>query len=127
MMAFRVALACGIPDPITWLGTVSPTVIDYWWAYYRIEPWGDEWRHTGRICKGLDDLLAFYAMAKGVKHPQRAETDFMPIAKVATPQPKQSQVPAHERDGLAPIGSWVAKGPKFAEIQAARQKAKVRL
>lgn len=37
-----MCLRLGIDDPIEWLENVSDEVFDLWYAYYRLEPWGNE-------------------------------------------------------------------------------------
>lgn len=42
-----------------------------WLAFYRMSPWGDEWRRTGRLAKII-------ALANGAKGCDDLEDNFMP-------------------------------------------------
>lgn len=39
LFAFRLCLKLGIDDPIAWMDSVSPWLLNAWTAYYTIEPW----------------------------------------------------------------------------------------
>ena len=54
-------MAAEIPMPVLWR----------WFAYWRIEPFGDEWRRSGR-------LASIVAAASGVRNAGDLEDKFMP-------------------------------------------------
>lgn len=51
--------------------------IEEWFAFYRLEPYGDEWRQSGQVA-------AYIAAANGARNAQIE--DFMPLPRRQTPQ-----------------------------------------
>jgi hypothetical protein len=55
---YRLAAHHRIPNVPEFLRTTSVRQIRRWAAFYRLEPFGDEWRRTGRqtaaICKAMN-------------------------------------------------------------------------
>lgn len=56
--AFRLAAHHRIPNVPDFLRTISIRQVRRWAAHYRLEPFGQEWRRTGRavslICRALN-------------------------------------------------------------------------
>lgn len=71
MFLFRLALAIGEwnVDKLAQEMTV-PMLVD-WLAYFRLEPFGDEWRRTGR-------LATIVAASSGAKVEGELEEKFLP-------------------------------------------------
>lgn len=46
---YRLALEMKIWDVERWSRQISVVQLRYWLAYYRIEPFGQTWRRTGRL------------------------------------------------------------------------------
>lgn len=76
--AFRLAIALGIPDPLTWIDTVDPYVIDCWIAYDAVEPIPYAWLQTAVMAAETYSVTGMVAANKGVKVPPKAVRDFMP-------------------------------------------------
>ena len=49
MFACRLCLRLGIDDPIAWLDSVDDDVFDLWYAYWCVEPWGNETQLAAEI------------------------------------------------------------------------------
>lgn len=68
---FRLALQLGIWD-VEALADSMPLPMFYdWLAFYRMSPWGDEWRRAGRLARII-------ALANGAKGVEDLEDNFMP-------------------------------------------------
>ncbi len=76
--AFRLAIALGIPDPIDWIDTVDPRVIDCWIAYDSHEPIPYPWLQTATIAAEAYRTTAFVAAANGQRLDHRKVASFMP-------------------------------------------------
>lgn len=64
-----------------------------WMAYYRLEPFGDEWlRHAVQMCQ-------FYNANRGRSQPPRNPADFMPVE-----QRPQTPEQMHEILQRIPVG-----------------------
>lgn len=57
------------------LESISGEQLIEWIAFYQLEPFGDEWRQTGRICANIVNPY----LQKGAK--AATDEDFMPLAK----------------------------------------------
>lgn len=57
MMAFRLARMCGRLDVDEMLDEVSPETVNKWIAYWRIEPFGDDWGPPTKICETIANIL----------------------------------------------------------------------
>ena len=68
---FRLALKLGIWDVDELARKMPMSLFWEWLAFYRISPWGDEWRQSGR-------LAAVVAGASGCKIDHTFEDRFMP-------------------------------------------------
>lgn len=71
MFVYRLALELKITDPMAWVESLPLPVLLGWLAYYQMEPFGDEWRRTGR-------LASLNAASAGVKITGEMEDLFMP-------------------------------------------------
>ena len=68
-MACRVCLRLGVSDPERWLDEQPKRVVYLWAAYYRLEPWGNEWLRSAMLLQTLHwigDMVA--AWITGGKH-----------------------------------------------------------
>jgi len=74
-------LSLGIWDVDSLAESMSVDLLYEWLAFYRLEPFGDEWlRHAVQTCQ-------FYNAHRGKSQPQRKPQDFMPVeARPQTPQ-----------------------------------------
>jgi hypothetical protein len=59
---------------------VDPEVVDYWFAYYQLEPWGDEWRQVGTIAAEMNlQTAATLTTASGQMVPVRSIDSYLPV------------------------------------------------
>lgn len=73
---YRLALAMGIWDVEAWKKRITVGQLKRWMAYYRVDPWGSDWRRAGRA--------AFItAQAMGAKIDEEAEEKFLPTYRSA--------------------------------------------
>ena len=56
-MGYRLARVCGRLDVEEMLDEVSPERLNGWIAYYRIEPFGDDWGPPTKICETIANIL----------------------------------------------------------------------
>ena len=71
-MAFRLALAFGIADPLRWVRSIPAGQLNQWVAWDRVEPMGEAWLQTatlaqaahldlfvraGRDCPEIEDFM----------------------------------------------------------------------
>ena len=70
-MLFRLALKLGVWDVDALADSMPVELFKEWMAFYMIEPWGDEWRRTGR-------LTALMVAAAGAKVEGELEEKFLP-------------------------------------------------
>ena len=68
---FRLALKMGIWDVDALAKAMPMSLVVEWMAYFRVEPFGDEWRRTGR-------LATVVASAMGAKVQGDLEEKFLP-------------------------------------------------
>lgn len=71
MFLHRLALAFDVMDVDALSATVPVRVVRQWMAFWRVEPFGDEWRRTGK-------LAAVVAAAMGGEIPADFEDTFLP-------------------------------------------------
>lgn len=76
--AFRLAIALGIADPIAWIDSVDPSVIDCWIEYDALEPIPYPWLQSATIAAEVYRTTAFIAAANGQKIDTRKVSEFMP-------------------------------------------------
>lgn len=76
--AFRLAIALGIPDPVAWIDSVEPYVIDCWLAYDAHEPIPYPWLQSATIAAEAYRTTAFISAGNGHVLDARAVRDFMP-------------------------------------------------
>jgi len=70
-----------VDEPYAWWDSLSDEAVEFWEAFWRIEPWGGDWERHGEIMSTLDHLYAvtanqFAEEGKGYK-PLQADA-FMP-------------------------------------------------
>lgn len=70
LFLFRLALAIGEWD-VDAMGAMPMPLLAEWMAYWQVEPFGDEWRRTGR-------LATIVAAAAGAKVEGDLEEKFLP-------------------------------------------------
>lgn len=68
---FRLALQLGVWDVDALARAMPVPLLVEWLAFYRMEPWGDDWRRTGRHA-------AIVAAAAGAKTDGELEEKFLP-------------------------------------------------
>lgn len=86
--AFRLAIALGIADPITWIDTVDPAVLDRWIAYDAVEPIPDPWLAAGTIAAEVGHVAGITAACHGVEPPPpRSPMSFVPGRRSAAASP----------------------------------------
>ncbi len=89
--AFRVCLALGIDDPIHWMNNVDRSVLDWWIAYYRVEPFGSDWSQTATIAERLGHIADTMDSYFGGEVTPRRFNDYLPADSFpAKPNRKQS-------------------------------------
>lgn len=77
MFLYRLALEHGIWDVEAWKQKITLGQVRRWMAYWRVEPFGDQWRRAGRAA----------LVASGGKVEPSAEEKFLPSYKA--PEPRQ--------------------------------------
>lgn len=91
----------GIEDPIAWRYTIDDELIDYWLAYYQLEPFGGDWIQTAHISAEINHLADMYAKDNRRNHQRIKWTGFMPTdyekPKKRKPQPKMMQLVTGEQ------------------------------
>lgn len=71
MFLYRLALELGIPFPEAFKKRITVRQLKRWMAYWRVEPFGDEWRRAAR-------MALTSAAAMGGKPTPEAEERFLP-------------------------------------------------
>lgn len=61
-----------------WLTQIPPRVLDFWEAFDRIEPIGDQWQQTAMIAQQLSQGHSFQMAAVGKNYDPKPYKDFMP-------------------------------------------------
>ena len=95
-MLYRLALACGEWDVVKLERDISLPQLREWIAYYRLEPFGDDWRRTGR-------LAAVTAASNGAKIGHDMEDKFLPTYRPGGPPQTDAEM---ERE-LAKISAYL--------------------
>jgi len=67
----RLALALGVEDVDALGRRLTVDQVRRWWAYWRLEPFGDDWRRSAR-------LSTFVRAAMGAEPKPKDEEVFMP-------------------------------------------------
>lgn len=70
-MLLRLALAMHEPDIDAFSHRITLRQLAIWWAFWRVEPWGNEWRRTSR-------LVGRVRQAFGQSFTEDDEDQFMP-------------------------------------------------
>ena len=77
---FRTCLALGIDDPIHWFNCVGAEVVDWWIAYWQLEPFGDQWRQAATIAAEVNfQTAAQTARSTGKMPPIRTIDSYLPV------------------------------------------------
>jgi len=71
VFVYRLALELGIPDPEEWKKRLTLRQLRRWMAYWRVEPFGDQWRMAARTSLTT-------AAGMGAKPDPEAEERFLP-------------------------------------------------
>jgi len=71
VFVYRLALELGIPDPEEWKKRLTLRQLRSWMAYWRVEPFGDQWRMAARTSLTT-------AAGMGAKPDPEAEERFLP-------------------------------------------------
>lgn len=74
-----MCLALGIDDPKHWFANVPEDVFDLWYAYYQVEPWGNEWEQTADTLAMQTNIIATIARSVGGKIEPKDSIEFMPF------------------------------------------------
>ncbi|TWU19566.1 hypothetical protein [Allorhodopirellula heiligendammensis] len=91
--AFRLAISLGIPDPIAWIDTVDPYVLDCWLAYDSREPIPYPWLQSATIAAEAYRTTSFISAGNGAVLDSRAVRDFMPRTSAAKQQQSGEMTP----------------------------------
>lgn len=67
MLAARLCYAWGIEDVPKWIDETPPEILDFWTAFDKAEPIGQEWRQTAEVISKLHELLSALAAKLGVE------------------------------------------------------------
>lgn len=70
-MLLRLALAMNEPDIDAFARRVTLRTLTVWWAFWRLEPWGDDWRRTSRLAGRIRQSF-------GQSVTEEDESQFMP-------------------------------------------------
>lgn len=87
MFLLRLALALKIEDPCAFAERISIRAWKLWYAFYRLEPFGDDWRRTARAVEML-------ASANGAKVNEEFEELFLPTYDPRRPTQTDEQMAA---------------------------------
>lgn len=71
MFLYRLALELDIPHPEAWKKRLTVRQLRKWMAYWRVEPFGDDWRRSARESLTI-------AAGMGAKPDPEAEERFLP-------------------------------------------------
>ena len=106
-MACRVCLALGIDDPVRWLDRTRPETLALWEAYYRYEPFGDEWLKHAQQCSVISNVTSMVAASVGVKSKPPALSTFMPESWIGNKSNKKKR-----KASIASFMSWARQYEK---------------
>ena len=87
MFLFRLALALGTWDVDGLAERMPMDLVREWRHFYDREPWGDDWRRSGR-------MVALLGAALGGKTGPDFETKFSPTYREEEPEPIRQQTEA---------------------------------
>jgi hypothetical protein len=86
------------------MDTIGPDLLDQWIAYYRLEPFGSEWRQSAQVAHEIALLRASETARGGVTPPEVVFEDYMPMdsdqgsknvsERVLTPQQAEKSLAA---------------------------------
>lgn len=103
-LAGRVCLALGIDDPEQWLHEASKRKVDFWEAFFRVEPFGCDWERSAIQSTLISCLMMTVAATAGGKgKPQKLE-DFMPQVWDGAKKPLKL-----DEESLDKFQSWAHK------------------
>lgn len=85
MFLYRLALELGIANVEDWKREITLEQIKRWIAFYRICPFGDDWRRTARLAVSL-------AAASGAKVKEDAEEMFLPTFDPSRPTQTEEEM-----------------------------------
>jgi len=77
-LACRVCLALGIDDPEAWLDRAPQRVVAIWRAFYRLEPWGNDYQRHAVEASLLSRINATIGASFGAKLKPLSFADLMP-------------------------------------------------
>ena len=86
-----MCLQLGIDDPEAWLETVPAKTLALWSAFYRVEPWGNDYEQMAVQSSLITMQTAMIAATNGAEFNPRDVADFMP-ANWADRKPKNRGV-----------------------------------
>lgn len=99
----RLALQRGgeaIDNPVEWWDNLPDSVVEFWQAYYRIEPFGGEWHRNAKVCQMLHLTAMRFAAGKAEK--LMPIGDFMPADWVELSQAETMPI-SKQLDALAKV------------------------
>jgi hypothetical protein len=82
---YALALELGIANVEHWKKEISLDQIHRWLAFYRIRPFGDDWRRTARLSMS-------FAAVMGAKVKADAEEMFLPTHDPHKPQTEEEMI-----------------------------------
>lgn len=97
--AFRLAISLGIDDPLTWIDSVHPSVIDAWIAYDRVEPIPRPWDQTATVAMEVYRVAMLTASKNGHELDPKSRSDFMPATESPSKRPMS----------VTDMSQWAAK------------------
>lgn len=99
-----MALELGIANVERWKQEITLDQLLRWFAFYRLRPWGDDWRRTAR-------LSLSFAAVMGAKCREDAEDMFLPTFDPSRPKQTEDEMFAE----LAKIPGFVFKPKEKAD------------
>lgn len=81
-----------VDEPYKWWDSLSEEAIQFWHAYWQVEPFGAEWEQVAMVSAMLDAVYAATLnpnVEKADRHKPRGLEDFLPVH--AYRQPKDSK------------------------------------
>ena len=85
MFLYALALELGIANVEHWKQEIALDQIHRWFAFYRIRPWGDDWRRTARLSMS-------FAAVMGAKVKDDAEDMFLPTYDPTRPMQTEEEM-----------------------------------
>ena len=77
-LACRLCLQLGIDDPEQWLEETTPRKLAIWQAFYRVEPWGNDYERSAVTNALLNAVLAMIGATNGQEIKTHGIDDYMP-------------------------------------------------